>query len=120
MKKLKFVKEQTNKWYVVLPEWTGDKWELEMVCGADTMLELLSQGCEEVYLTISLQPFDLKDIESLETTAFTLTKIKDTPDIGGALYLMKDFLGIEYNLEVWLCHVTGFVFGTMPEILYCA
>ena len=119
-KRYKFVKEDTGKWYVDLPEWEGEKWELEMVCGADTMLDLIAQGEDFVWLTLSLEPFVLHDTEPIETNSFELKKIKDTPDIGGALYLLKEFYGIEYNLEIWLCEVLRFIFGSIPDIIYIA
>ena len=117
----KFYKEDwTNKWFVDLPEWEGPKSELEMVCGADTMLDIIAQGNDVVHLRISDKPFTLTDTEPIETNAYTLTKIEDTPDIGGAKYLMKEWYGFEYNLEMWLCHVTEFVFGYLPETIYIA
>ena len=35
---LKFNKE-ADRWYIDLPDWTGTKGELEMVAGADTLLD---------------------------------------------------------------------------------
>ena len=58
MRKFTFVKENTGRWYIVLPEWTGDKEELEMVMGADTMLDILSQGDSVVDVVLSTEPFD--------------------------------------------------------------
>jgi len=58
METFKFEKESDNKWYVVLPEWEGEHWELEMVMGADTMLDILAQGESEVYASLSLEPID--------------------------------------------------------------
>jgi len=108
---MRFYKDIDNKWYADYKEWTGEKWELEMVCGADTMLDIISQGDDECYLTMSLEPFENNN---------KLVKIKDTPDIGGALYLLKDWKGFEYNMEVWLCHVVSHVFGKIPDIIYIA
>ncbi len=110
MKIIRFYKEISGRWYADLPDWGGSKADLEMVCGADTMLEIIAQDNDEVYLRLSLEePSELNN---------TLTKIKDTPDIGGATYLMKEWYGFEYNLEIWLCDVTRFVFGSLPEIIY--
>ena len=39
---LNFYKEETNRWYVDLPCWSGLKEDLEMVEGADLMLDILS------------------------------------------------------------------------------
>ena len=118
---MKFYKEN-NKWYIELPEWTGEKWELEMVCGADTMLDIAAQGEDVVYLNISIENprYNPNEPDSLPILLHVdqLIKIKDTPDIGGALYMLKSFRGFEYNLEVWLCHVLSFVFGELPETIY--
>ena len=114
---MRFYKDTDNKWYIDLPEWNGEKWELEMVMGADTMLDIAAQGESSVHLNISPEPFES---DGLEIISDVLVKIKDTPDIGGALYKLSTFKGFEYNLEVWLCHVTEFVFGSMPEKIYIA
>ena len=34
-------------WFVDLPEWEGERWELQMVMGADSFLDVLSQGENE-------------------------------------------------------------------------
>jgi hypothetical protein len=109
MKSFKFYKEHNNRWYVDLPEWAGSKDELEMIMGADDMLNIISQGEDTILLTISLEPFEGSN---------TLKKIEDTPGIGGAFYLMESYKGLEYNLKLWLCEVTRFVFGIIPENLY--
>jgi hypothetical protein len=36
----------------------------------------------------------------------------------GAFYLAKTVSNIEYNLSVWLCDVTKYVFGSFPEFIY--
>ncbi len=109
MKVFKFYKDPDTRWYVDLPEWTGTKAELEMVAGADAMLEYMAEGDNKVNLYISTEHFENSDV---------LIKIKNTPDIGGALYLLKTFRGIEYNLEMWLCGVIEFVFNEIPKNLY--
>jgi hypothetical protein len=105
MKNFKFELEN-DKWYVILPEWEGSKDELEMVCGADTMLDIVAQGETSVYLTISEKPF--------ENYTFTLLYKEDLAE--GGLYLLTSEL---HEFEVWLCHVTKFVYGYLPKILYC-
>lgn len=106
MKTFKFIKE-SNRWFIELSEWKGDKDDLEMVCGADIMLDILAQGELVVYLSISEYKFEESD--------FTLTFIKEIND-GGLYNLDSTF----HSFEVWLCHVTKFVFnGKFPKILYC-
>ena len=53
---LSFVKEESNKWYVVLPEWEGDKEELEMVLGADELLDRLSSYGDSVRVEFDTEP----------------------------------------------------------------
>lgn len=113
MKTYTFEKNSDNKWFVVLPEYLerfpGHEAELQMVFGADTMLDIMSEGSNKVKLTLSLTEFQGCDV---------LNKLNDTPDVGGAMYMMPKYRGIEYNLEMWLCGVTEFVFGHMPEKIY--
>ena len=108
MKVIRFYKESDNRWYADIPDWTGEKWELEMVLGADTMLDILAQGEGEVSLIISTQPFEGADDLVFESMGD-----------GGAWYSVDMLKGISYpDFEIWLCHVTEFVFGEFPKILY--
>lgn len=111
MKSYKFYKE-SNRCFIDLPEWKGSKEDLEMVEGADTMLDILSQGESPITLFLSTEcntyvyPTILEKIEECDSTK------------GGAYYLMKEYNGIEYNLKLWLCDVTLFVFNEFPEKIY--
>lgn len=106
--KAKFLKEEDNKWYIVLPDYPGPKADLEMVLGADTLLDIIAQGTNEVNANIDLNPFnDFK---------YCLSKKQDTPDIGGALYYISSF---NESFDIWLCDVTRFVFdGNLPETIW--
>lgn len=107
---IKFYKESDNRWYADLPTWEGPKDNLEMVMGADTMLEILSQGEGEVTLDMTTEP-----INGYEMLIF----LNETPGLGeGAYYHMESYLNLEFNLDVWLCDVTKFVFGNFPKIIY--
>jgi hypothetical protein len=110
MRTFEFYKEGEN-WFIDLPEWEGSKAELAMVSGADAMLDIISEGTGKARLTISLQEF---------TNSDALKKLNDTPEIGGARYIMSKYKGIEYNLEMWLCAVTEWLFGYMPDNIYIA
>lgn len=97
---------ENGRWFAEVPEWTGDRAELEMVCGADTMLDIIAQGRSQITLNISETPF--------EDTQFTLTINRE--DGGGAWYNLSSE---DIILEIWLCHVTKFVFdGRLPEKLF--
>ncbi len=106
----KFYKESSGRWYVDLPTWEGSKAELEMVAGADSMLEYMAEGEEFVQLILSEENFEGSDALNI------IEECKG--DIGGALYLMTFYKGIQLNLEMWLCDVTKFVFNKFPKIIY--
>lgn len=110
MKKFRFYKESTQRWYVDLPEWTGSQADLEMVCGADTMLEYMAEGNDEVNLYLSVDPFENSD---------TLEYVRNATELeNGAFYIMPMYKGIQLNLEVWLCDVTLWVFNEFPKTIY--
>lgn len=106
-KRYRFYKELDNKWYVYLPEWTGEKEDLEMVMGADTMLDIIGQYEDTVYLTLSTEPFDGYNY---------LLTFKELIYEGCTYNLTSVNFNIEF--EVWLCAVTKFVFGDFPEKIY--
>jgi len=105
MKSYLFNKESDYRWFVEIPEWEGSKEELEMVMGADTMLDLLSEGEDSIRLSLSDERFKGYDYE--------LTFKEEAYD--GANYHLK---GKNIEFEVWLCSVTKFVFGRYPESIY--
>lgn len=113
-RRIKFEKEADSRWFAVLPEWEGEKDELQMVCGADTWLDILSQGEDSVWMTISDEPFEnANQIELNGIGMYSGTEIGS-----GASYMLRDYIGIPYELEMWLCDVALFVFGHFPKIIY--
>lgn len=110
--KLTFEKEESNEWYIVLPEWTGDKADLQMVCGADTLLDIISEGNSLVSINVEIEISNAYGF-----LKFVLDKKHDTPEIGGAMYYISSFY--EDNFDMWLCDVTRFVFdGELPSTIY--
>ena len=100
-----FYKNQKNQnWYIDLPEWKGNIEELQMVLGADTLLDILAQDDDKIYIAIALTPFD--HTHELH--------YKSGEDKGG-WYELKSNL---HNFDLWLCEVTQFIFGFLPEIIY--
>ena len=105
MKNLKFKKEKDNKWYIDLPEWTGDKADLEMVAGADRLLDYLSNSESNVDTLVSEEPLD---------DSITLTKRWNI--YGGADYKVTNCPDVD---TAWLCKVTKFVYdGNLPQKLF--
>jgi hypothetical protein len=110
MKEFRFYKEVTHRWYVDLPEWEGPKAALEMVDGADTMLEYMAEGLGEVRAILSTKKVD---------NSYHLHFIRETPEVGeGAQYYLEEYIGLTINLKVWLCDVTKFVFGDFPKDIW--
>jgi hypothetical protein len=109
-KTFRFYKTPENRWYIDLPDWQGDIAALEMVLGADTMLDKVSEYTEECFIDLSDEPFEgadsVKLIENLQQS------------IGGGNYLMETFNGVTVNQEMWLCEVTEYVFEGLPELIY--
>lgn len=107
---LTFAKESSGRWYVVLPEWKGSKAALEMVEGADTMLDIMAQGQNEVTLLVSEQPFEGSN---------ELILTEDLSDsIGGGMYLLKAYNGKDIDHKMWLCEVMHWVFDKLPSVVY--
>lgn len=107
-----FIKED-NRWYIDLPEYLaagGAKGELQMVEGADTMLEIMANERDHVTLTLDTKPFAGSD-------ELSLVELCD-PVIGGGIYLLETFEGRRLSHKMWLCPVTEFVFGGMPDNIY--
>ncbi len=106
----KFYKEPDNRWYIDLPGFEGDQAELEMVAGADTMLDIISEGVDSVKLCLSTEYFVNSD---------TLEFVRLADEIGnGAIYLLNEMNGIQFDMEMWLCSVTTYVFGEYPPEIY--
>ena len=101
MEKYRFYREEDGRWYVDLPEWTGDKEELEMVSGADLLLEALGHG--EAWVSVELSTDYVADWPKLT-------------HVGDGFYSNDAWHGPS---TIWLCSVTEWVFGYYPlEIWY--
>jgi hypothetical protein len=101
-------------WFIDLPEWTGERGDLQMVSGADTFLDILSQGRDVVCLRMSKEPF--LDCQFLQ---FQEIGRLEGPELGeGAWYFLQSYQGINYCLRMWLCDVTKFLFVEFPNKIY--
>lgn len=104
-KKLDFEKEN-NKWYVVLPGWTGTKRELQMVAGADKLCDHMANG--EDYFSTEIS-------DNRDDNADFMLQIQSRMGYG-AFYLAKR-KGYKRRKLVWLCPVTDHIFGCYPKFL---
>ncbi|BAV05725.1 hypothetical protein SAMN05421788_108129 [Filimonas lacunae] len=106
----RFYKTPENRWYIDLPEWTESISALEMVEGADTMLDKASNNTNECFLELGLEPFENADVVVLAES------LQDS--VGGGYYFMETYKGEKIDHTMWLCEVTEFVFGHLPEKIY--
>jgi hypothetical protein len=112
MNPYKFIKHG-QEWYIDLPafiEQGGSMGDLQMVDGADKMLDMMAEDDTSVILYISKEPFEGADM-------LTLTEECD-PYIGGGYYCMEKYEGQEINRTMWLCQVTEYVFGELPAQIF--
>ena len=106
--RFEFEKKENGKWYAIVPEWPYDHEELEMVDGADDLLDSLTTDGRLVSLEVETEEPTIGDY-----VTFTLT---DHDDYGGT-YVSQDSQ-VEVQ-KIWLCNVAHFVFdGEHPEVLY--
>jgi hypothetical protein len=112
MKAYRFIKEG-SEWYIDLPDYIetgGSKGDLQMVEGADSMLEIMCRNGQDVTLLMDRKEFADADV-------LTLTE-KCDPLIGGGYYRLHTYEGRSINKDMWLCAVTEYVFGDLPEKIY--
>ena len=102
----KFYKTENDKWYIDLPEWKGSQADLEMVAGADKMLDVLSDNGDQIKIEVDYSCINKSN------THITLVLDKKHQQIlgGGADY----YWGEE---KIWLCDVTKVVFGFFPKYI---
>jgi hypothetical protein len=114
MRTFKFYKTEVGRWYVDLPEWEGSVDELEMVAGADLFLDILSENEQTVNVVLSTVPFEGDDVLELQRYG----DIESWEMGTGAWYRLLEYKGIDYELTMWLCDVTKFVFDEFPKNIY--
>lgn len=107
-KKLTFEKDEFNAWRIKLPFWPFGKDRLLMVTDAHTLLTDLSNGSNEVRMTVVT--------EEPEAYDFKITAINAGSTTGGRTY-KGAYNGKTYN-NIWLCPVTLFVMGHYPDTFY--
>jgi len=108
----KFAREGTQ-WFIDLPEYLaqgGSKADLQMVEGADELLDLIANGKRRVTIQLDREPFEGADV-------LELVELCDAPK-GGGYYKLERYRQQKLNKRIWLCDVTLFVFGDMPERIY--
>ena len=108
----RFVKEG-GLWYIDLPEYLaqgGRKADLLMVEGADDLLDFMADERKSISMELDTVPFDGADV-------MDLLELCQAPK-GGGYYILHTYQQQVLQKKLWLCDVTLFVFGDMPERIY--
>lgn len=110
----KFYKTEDQEWFVDLPGYPGCKEDLQMVMGADSMLDIYAGGAEVVHLDIEVDDSTI-DVAEYDTLVKTEEELE-----AGANYLINSLMNkrILATFHIWLCDVTEFVFGEFPDYLF--
>jgi hypothetical protein len=105
---IRFYKED-YKWYADLPKYIeeegGSKDDLEMVAGADTWLDILSEDGNEIHLKILTEPFPNFEAK--------LLYVGDHAINGEGTYVVYPD-----NHQLWLCGVAVWLFKEYPQAIY--
>ena len=105
----RFYREEDDRWFVELPEWDGEKDDLEMVLGAEMLLQILAgEDGTWVYVEMSDEPFEEAKVLTYDNN------IEFNEEMPG-WYNNDAWHGPS---TIWLCAVTIFVFGYYPDKIY--
>lgn len=124
-------REIGRKWYLDFPSWTGSKDDLEMVRGADKMLDIMAKGKDRVSIEASNTDDGRGDYIIAKLIAhneqggvyqildfdkhFNTKYIYQAPQYPDEEYLSPK-VEPEYTGIFWLCNVTHKMFGDFYEI----
>ena len=104
---ISFEKYPDGRWFVILPEYQGLHDDLEMVDGADKLLDALTEDNLYVNLEVSLTASDFWTKSTLELVSH---------DECGAYYKVKGCHW--FDGTIWLCNVVHEIFGEHPEEIH--
>ena len=103
---ISFEKFDDGRWFVVFPEYEGSQEDLEMVEGADKLLDSLTD--DNLYVNL--------DVSTKEEFFICSTLELISHDDYGAYYKVLDCPWFEGT--IWLCNVVHEFFGEHPENIY--
>lgn len=107
--KLTFVK-LCNKWYIDLPSYEGELPELQMVAGADDLLQEIANKSDKTnQVTIEI-------VENRKESDIQLDLVELTQS--GGTYKVHSTENQFETKQLWLCNVTKFVFGDHPKEIF--
>ena len=129
--KLSFNREEEDRWFVDFPNWPWKKGNLEMVCGADKFLDLLSEGKDRVSIIAKATSEKLDEAEFQQLMQDGWHELSQTQSslTGGATYTVRGnkaeqfmrqhpLTGESMARTLWLYPVTLFVVGRYPKYFY--
>lgn len=105
--KLTFNKESDNLWYIDIP-WIFDHGNLQMVGGANKLLEFLNPST----VTVSCIP---SNNDNFIEGYFRLSRI-NCGLFKGAFYRVEGLEG--FHRDIWICPVTLFVLHKYPKFIH--
>jgi hypothetical protein len=115
-----------KRWYYDFPHWGFEKNNLEMVAGADTLLDYYADGQKEVTLEIYVSK-ELKWKHSCnpEFDTYKGEDLIKNAKFWDRLQLGRGYTGTNVTKEnaietktFWICPVTLFVLGRYPNYIY--
>ena len=83
---------------------------VELAEGANTMLNLVAGGQDEVSILMQKEPFANANVLELQQSC--------EPFLSGGYYLLHEYNGKVIDYPMWLSDVPKVVFGTIPEKIY--
>jgi hypothetical protein len=124
---LGFVKEG-SLWFADLPEFLeagrGDRNDLLMLAGSDTLLDPLTGGGTRIQLRISDKPFDgdriVMHIDAMGLDKELLDSVGHNPVDYGAYDQVTTLDSKPFRNRLWLCPVAEYVFGGYSRNIYAS
>ena len=118
-----FTCKDNNRWYVDFPGWPLKQDHLEMVAGADDLLDLLNDGSNHVHLKVSTNSSKPFPDMAPSTRLIRLQKVKSALTRGAFYTVETQLKGWENpsasrRKQLWLCPVTLTVLGHYPKNIY--
>lgn len=93
----------SNRWFINIP-YNGDANDLQMVDGADELLDEIAEGRRIVRIIATIS-------DNISKPDYILEKIKE--DNMGGTYTITGSVK-----QLWLCNVTKLIFNNFPNQIY--
>ncbi len=113
MRRFRFIRS-AGEWYIDLPDYLaagGSREDLQMVAGADEVLDQYAQERSTVRLAVDTRPFENADHLELVSSPESFWE-------NGAYYELSSIDGKKLEKTIWLCQVLLFLFKDLPPNLY--